>query len=59
MDINAEFHTARTLDAHMVVTLVSAWAQIKTNMLLDQIIFIHKTVKKRSYCDRPFPNPPP
>ena len=42
MDIDADLHTAHRPDAHMVVTLVSAWAQIKTNVLLDQFIFIQK-----------------
>ena len=42
MDMNADLHTTHRPDAHMVVTLVSAWAQIKTNVLLDQFIFIRK-----------------
>ena len=42
IDIVADFHTAHRPDAHMVVTLVSAWAQIKANVLLDQFIFIRK-----------------
>ena len=59
MDIDADLHTTHRPGAHMVVTLVSAWAQIKTNVSLDQFIFIQKSEKKRSYCDRPFPNPLP
>ena len=46
IDIVADFHTMHRPDAHMVVTLVSAWAQIKTNLLLDQFIFIQKKLKK-------------
>ena len=46
IDIVADFHTMHRPDARMVVTLVSAWAQTKTNLLLDQFIFIQKKLKK-------------
>ena len=47
MDIDADFHTTHRPGAHMVVTLVSAWAQIKTNVSLDQFIFIQKSEEKK------------
>ena len=41
----------------MVVTLVSAWAQIKTNVSLDQFIFIQKSEKKDLIVTAPSPTP--